>query len=243
MTYNVHSFVGTDRVYDPERIARVIESAAPDIVALQEVDFGRGPSTGPDAVEWLAARLNKCCHFTFTRSGSRGRFGNAVLTAHPFQLVAEGMLPRRRDEARAVQWLRVVAPGFEVQLMNTHLSVSLRERRAQIQALLGAEWVVQALQGLPLVICGDLNSSPLSGAYRRLGRELRDVQSGSPRKLATWPSRFPFWRIDHMFVSQDISVRKATVLDAGYYRQASDHLPLLAELQFQAKEPARAASP
>jgi endonuclease/exonuclease/phosphatase family metal-dependent hydrolase len=233
MTYNVHSFVGTDRVYDPERIARVIESAAPDVVALQEVDFGRGPSTEPDALEWLAARLNMGFHFTFTRSGSRGRFGNAVLTAHPFQLVAEGMLPRRRDEARAVQWLTVVAPGFEVQLMNTHLSISLRERRAQIQALLGAEWVVQALQGLPLVICGDLNSSPLSGVYRKLGRELRDVQQGSSRRLATWPSRLPFWRIDHMFVSQDISVQRANVLDSGYSRQASDHLPLLADLKFQ----------
>jgi endonuclease/exonuclease/phosphatase family metal-dependent hydrolase len=230
MTYNVHSFVGTDRVYDPDRIARVIQEGAADLVALQEVDFGRGATHEPAAIERLAERLGMRCHFTFTRHGARGNFGNAVLTSHPFHLVAEGMLPRRRDEARAVQWLKVVAPGFEVQLMNTHLSVSLRERRAQVQALLGAEWVVQALQGLPLVICGDFNSSPLSAVYRKLGRDLRDVQWGSARRRATWPSRLPFWRIDHMFVSKDISVLRSSVMDEALPRVASDHLPLVAEL-------------
>lgn len=226
----MHSFVGTDHVYDPERVARVIELGAADLVALQEVDFGRGSVQGVPVIEQLAHRLGMGCHFTHTREGKRGRFGNAVLTAHPFQLVAEGMLPRRRDEARAVQWLRVVAPGFQLQLMNTHLSVSLRERRAQIQALLGAEWAVQALQGLPLVICGDLNSSPLSTVYRQLARDLRDVQRGRPRTRATWPSRLPFWRIDHMFVSPQLTVRDVAVLDAGLSRSASDHLPLVAEL-------------
>jgi endonuclease/exonuclease/phosphatase family metal-dependent hydrolase len=242
MTYNVHSFIGTDRVYDPERIARVIEAAAPDIVALQEVDFGRGARSEPTAIERLAQRLNMRCHFTFTREGKRGPFGNAVLTLHPFHLIAEGMLPSRRDEARAVQWLRVVAPGFEVQLMNTHLSISVRERAAQVRALLGAEWMVEALQGLPLVICGDFNSSPLSAVYRKLGRELRDVQWGSPRRRATWPSRLPFWRIDHMFVSKDIAVTRAYVLDQGHCRAASDHLPLIAELCLGTKGPTCAPS-
>lgn len=234
MTYNVHSFVGTDRVYDPERIARVILQGEADVVALQEVDFGRGASHEPAAIERLAARLGMGCHFTVTREGQRGRFGNAVLTAHPFQLVAEGLLPSRRDEARAVQWLKVVGPTFQVQLMNTHLSVSLRERRAQIRALLGAEWMVQALQGLPLVICGDLNASPWSGVYRQLSRDLRDVQLGRAQHRATWPSWLPFWRIDHMFVSPDIAVLDARVIRDGFSRTASDHLPLLAELSITA---------
>ncbi len=229
-TYNVHSFVGTDRVYDPERIARVIEQSGANVVALQEVDFGRGPTAQPSAVERLAQRLKMRCHFTFTRDGKGGHFGNAVLTPHDLQLVAEGFLPRRRDEARAVQWLKVVAPHFQLQLMNTHLSVQVRERSAQIRALLGAEWLVRAQDELPLVVCGDFNSSPLSGVYRKLRRHLQDVQCGSPHRLSTWPSRLPFWRIDHMFVSRGISVRGAEVIRTSLARRASDHLPLVAEL-------------
>jgi endonuclease/exonuclease/phosphatase family metal-dependent hydrolase len=230
MTYNVHGFVGTDRVYDPERVARVIEAGNADVVALQEVDFGRGPRHEGAAIEKLSARLHMRCHFTHTRDGRNGRFGNAVLSTHALSLVAEGTLPRRRGEARAVQWLKVVAPGWELQLMNTHLSIHFRERREQIRALLGAEWLVQAHGGVPRVVCGDFNSSPLSGVYRRLGRDLRDVQCGNARRRATWPSRLPFWRIDHMFVSRDVEVRGCAVLDQGLSRVASDHLPLLAEL-------------
>lgn len=71
MTYSVRGFIGTDGVYDPERTARVIESATPDVVALQEVDFGRGERHGPDAIAWLAARLKMRSHFTLTREGRR----------------------------------------------------------------------------------------------------------------------------------------------------------------------------
>jgi endonuclease/exonuclease/phosphatase family metal-dependent hydrolase len=231
MTYNVHAFVGTDCVYDPERVARVIESAEADVVALQEVDFGRGPVAEPSALDWLAKRLNMRAHFTFTRDGKRGHFGNAVLTSYELELVAEGMLPRRRDEARAVQWLKIVAPHFQLQLMNTHLSVKLRERRAQVEALLGAEWLVRAASEQALVVCGDFNSSPFSPVYRKLSRDLTDVQCGSATRLATWPARLPFWRIDHVFVSRGITVRAARVADDSLSRTASDHLPILVDLQ------------
>lgn len=228
-TYNVHAFVGTDGVYDPERTARVIQQTGADIVALQEVDFGRGPRAESSAVEKLAARLGMRCHFTPTRDGRRGHFGNAVLSLHGLQLVSEGVLPRRRDEARAVQWLRVQAPHFELHLMNTHLSVSVLDRGAQVRALLGAEWIVQAGTELPLVVCGDFNAPPLSLVYQRLSRALNDCQRGKMRR-GTWPSRMPLLRLDHIFVSSHVQVRDVTVLDGDLERVASDHLPLVADL-------------
>jgi endonuclease/exonuclease/phosphatase family metal-dependent hydrolase len=232
MTYNVHGFVGTDWVYDPERTARVIAASQAEIVALQEVDFGRGARLEPSAVERLALRVDMKCHFTFTRDGKNGHFGNAVLSKHDLQLIAEGPLPRQRDEARAVQLLKVVASDFEFHLINTHLSIKARERRAQVRALLGAEWLARAGTDIPLVVCGDFNASPFSGVYRKLARSLVDVQGGVFSSRGTWPSRFPFWRIDHMFVTPSIAIRSCTVLTAEAARTASDHLPLMAVLGF-----------
>jgi endonuclease/exonuclease/phosphatase family metal-dependent hydrolase len=183
-------------------------------------------------VQRLALRVDMKCHFTYTRDGKNGHFGNAVLSKHDLQLVAEGPLPQRRDEARAVQLLKVVANNLEFHLINTHLSVRARERRAQVRALLGAEWLTRAGTDLPLVVCGDFNASPFSSVYRRLARSLVDVQGGAFAGRGTWPSRFPFWRIDHMFVTPSIAIRSCTVLKADAARTASDHLPLLAVLGF-----------
>ncbi len=234
MTYNVHGFIGTDRVYDPERAARVIELSGAEIVALQEVDFGRGASAEPAAVERLAERVGMNCHFTFARHGKYGHFGNAVLSRHELQLVAEGPLPSRRDETRAVQLLRVSAPAWQFHLINTHLSVRAGERKAQALALLGVEWFARAGSQIPLVVCGDFNASQFSAVYRKLCSSLNDVQRGRDRRLATWPSRFPFWCIDHIFVSPSISVSSCTVVAQPLAKRASDHLPLLAVLDFAA---------
>lgn len=230
LTYNVHGFVGSDGVYDLERVARVIESSEADVIALQEVDFGAGAKSEPAAVQRLAERLAMQAHFTSTRASLHGHIGNAVLSPHRFHLVAEGMLPSRHDEARAVQWLRISTRHFQLELMNTHLSINPRDRSAQIQALLGAEWLIRAKTELPLVICGDLNASPWSGVYRKLSRHLRDVQCGRARRRRTWPSRLPLLRIDHIFVSEHLSVQACSVLDHELARRASDHLPLLADL-------------
>ena len=230
MTYNVHSCVGTDGKLEPARIADVIASLNPDIVALQEVDVGQSRSLGVHQPEWLAARLGMRAHFTAARTCEDGHYGNAVLTRHPFTLVSEGRLARRRDEQRAVQWLSVRIAGQEVNVLNTHLSIHLRDRLLQVEQLLGAEWLAKA-RGAPLVICGDLNSGQFSPVYRKVQRGLRDVQRVNghiPRP--TWPSRMPFLRLDHVFASTELRVWSSEVRRDALAAIASDHLPLVTDL-------------
>jgi endonuclease/exonuclease/phosphatase family metal-dependent hydrolase len=233
MTYNVHGFVGTDGAFDPERVARVIEQDDPDLVALQEVELGNDEDAQGATLGWLGRRLGMHCHFTLTRPGlTGGRFGNAVLSRYAFELVSEGSLPQRGGEHRAVQWLKVRGASGEFHLMNTHLGIWFWERRAQVRALLGAEWLVRAGTTLPLVVCGDFNATPVSSVYRALARGLRDVRGGGRKKVGTWPSARPLLRIDHMFVSSEFRVLSCGVTQSAESRVASDHLPLVAELDW-----------
>lgn len=238
MTYNVHSCVGTDGRLEPERIAAVIERSGADVVALQELDVCQSRSSGVHQPEWLAQRLGMRVHFTASRTCNEGHYGNAILSRFPFRVRSEGGLARRRGEQRAVQWLEVNVGGErEVSVLNTHLSIHFRERLLQIRQLLSAEWLAGAEPGVPLVICGDLNSNRLSPVYRGLARDLLDAQRANGRRArATWPSRQPLLRIDHLFVSRSLRVARCEVPRDALSRVASDHLPLLAELRYPALE-------
>jgi len=58
MTYNLHNGFNTEGALDPEALARTIEDAAPDVVALQEVSRGWVINGSFDLLSWLAHRLD-----------------------------------------------------------------------------------------------------------------------------------------------------------------------------------------
>ena len=84
MTYNIHRAIGVDRRFRPERMVRIIESHAPDIVLLQEVDDGVPRSREMD----LARELATASGYPHVAVGHnvtlrKGRYGNATLSRHP----------------------------------------------------------------------------------------------------------------------------------------------------------------
>src|SRR5260221_1238635 len=82
-TYNVHACVGTDRRYDPARIAAVLRELGADIISLQEVGAQRHGAQLPDQAAFLAEQTGLQIVAGPDRSYRRSRFGNAILTRFP----------------------------------------------------------------------------------------------------------------------------------------------------------------
>ncbi|MDP1678637.1 MAG: endonuclease/exonuclease/phosphatase family protein [Candidatus Nitrotoga sp.] len=238
MTYNVHSCIGMDGKLDAERIARVIARARPDVVALQELDVGRARTEGMDQAHLIARYLEMEFHFHPSLHLEEERYGDAILTHLPQRLVKVGPLPGLADkpqlEPRGALWVAIELHGKEIQIINTHLGLYPRERLAQIDTLLGSDWLAHEQCRRDLVIlCGDFNALPSSSVYRRLGGRLRDAQTVAQhhRPKGTYSSRFPTVRIDHIFISSGLEVTGINVPASEFARIASDHLPLVAELR------------
>jgi len=236
MTYNIHSCRGRDGVYAPERIAEVIVQYAPDVICLQELDVRLVRSNTLDQAAIIAGFMEMEFHFHPSFCIEKGYFGNAVLSRYPMRLVKAAELPafhsRQPREKRGAIWVELRTGGRTMNVINTHLGLKRGERRAQIDMLLGPGWLGMADPGVPVILCGDFNASPLSGVYRKVSKRLADVQKHikgrSPKN--TWPSIFPFIRIDHIFVSDTISVKDVQVPRASRIRSASDHLPVVADI-------------
>jgi endonuclease/exonuclease/phosphatase (EEP) superfamily protein YafD len=127
-------------------------------------------------------------------------------------------------EKPAFVWARL--PG-SLTIIGTHLSNPARDpwlHHEQVDAL--AEFV-RSIDG-PLVLTGDLNTTPWSNAFRLL-RADADL---SPASLLmptwpAWPVALPQIALDHIFVSSDIVVRAAGTGPVV----GSDHLPVWAHLR------------
>ncbi|BDV43828.1 endonuclease [Geotalea uraniireducens] len=241
MTYNIHRGTGEDRRHAPERVAEVVAGLRPDIVALQEVDCGQLRPALRDQAALVAERLALAgAPFRIERE----RCGNVILSRFPMTLVQAGGLRRSRrwrtPARRGALWVEIEAAGQNIQVINTHLGLTPRDRLAQAKVLTGPEWLGNPACRPPVILCGDFNAQPGSPVHRLLDTRFVNAESLCPgcRVERTWPSRRPLLRIDHLFVSPGVVVEAIEVPAAGMARVASDHLPLLAVLMLPESLPA-----
>lgn len=244
LTYNVHRCVGVDRRLDVGRVAEVIASQAPDIVALQELDVGRARTGGVDQAHRLAERLGMAFHFNAALRVEEELYGDAILTVLPERLVKAGPLPNHpgvaRLEPRGALWVAVSVEGVEVQIINTHLGLVPREQRRQAATLAGEHWLGAARPHAPLIVLGDMNATPRSIVYRTFSARLTESRRATRRlgRAPTFPSTFPVLEIDHVFVSAGLNVEAVGVPSDALARLASDHLPLVVDFSLRPKQAA-----
>ncbi len=228
MSYNVRGCRGLDSRAAPWRIARIIASLEPDLVALQEIFIDRHG----DQIDAIAQRVGMSHIFCETVTTGHSRYGHAILSRHPVERSRSERLPGLPlSEPRSALWASARVDGTLVSLCATHLSLDPIERTRQLDALLSNH--VIGHDG-PLVFGGDLNATPRGRLYRRLSGELCDTwlaQKNPPRRRpGTWPALLPLVTLDYLFVSRHLRVERAWVPSGHEVAIASDHRPVLADL-------------
>jgi hypothetical protein len=83
LCYNIHHAEGIDRKLDVPRIARVILSVKPDLVALQEVDNKTERTQRVDQAAELARLIQMKSIFGANIDFQGGHYGNAILSRFP----------------------------------------------------------------------------------------------------------------------------------------------------------------
>lgn len=239
VTYNTHGCGGTDGRVSPRRIARILGEQAADIIALQELDLGRRRSRTEDQAAIIAKELGLHAVFCPTVTHGGEHYGHALLSRWPIEVAKRAFLPVDSrswwKEPRSALWARVQVGSVVVNVITTHLGLGVNERWLQVQALLGPEWIGGIPKDEPIILCGDLNLMPGSRPYRLLASQLTDIQTpkAGHRPVNTFSSFRPFTRLDHVFVSSKLVPARVMVPRNHLTRVASDHLPLVTDLQLQ----------
>jgi len=235
MTYNVHRCVGIDGKDSYDAVAELCARADADVIALQELD---APETDEDVgahhARELSSHLGMQLLFCRTFRNNVGYYGHALLSRYPIALRRVTTFPSLRDaEPRGAIWARIALERGTLDVFSTHLGVYRSERAAQVLELVSRRWLGSTELEHPCILCGDLNAVPDATTYRRIAARMRDAQRVIPghKPRSTFPSFLPFLRLDHVFVSDDLDVRAARVPYDALSRRASDHLPLIVDLE------------
>lgn len=212
---NVHS--QSDRT---ERVLGYLQSIPADVILVMEVND-----------RWLTALAPLQEKYPHRLAEPReDDFGIALFSRLP--LASAEVVHSGDDELPSVA-VTVEAEGGRFFLLGTHplppgSPGSARARNAQFRQIAA---LVRA-QTVPVVVLGDLNTTPWSPFFADLLRESGLRASLPGRGLrGSWPAWLPVGKIllDHCLVSPGVAVREHRLGP----RVSGDHLPVMIELQVQ----------
>jgi endonuclease/exonuclease/phosphatase (EEP) superfamily protein YafD len=213
---NVNTWTG-----DPERVQQVIHDTDPDLVLLEEV-----------SVRWMDALRGLGAVYPHSVARPReDNFGIALFSKHPL----DGDVVLIGDVGMPSILARLRLGGHDLTLLGTH-PVPPANRQTSTWRNDQLEQLADVAAGIktPLLLLGDLNTTPWNHYFRRLVKRsgLKDSARGFGVQ-PTWPCHNPLLRIplDHCLHSKDIAIVDRQVGP----RVGSDHYPLI--IDFAIREP------
>jgi endonuclease/exonuclease/phosphatase family metal-dependent hydrolase len=216
--YNIHSSKD-----DLSALASVVRSAAPDVAILQEA---------PRRFRWRQKCADLARSFDLiVAAGGLPSLGNLVLTnlrVHVRQTwcVQYPLTPGRHMRGAVFAECSVGRVPFTV--AGSHLSIDATERAGQ--AIVLKKHMAEVTQ--PLIFAGDLNENSGGAAWRTVADGLVDAAVACDcHDRPTFSCANPSDRIDVVLVDPRISVVNYDVLDSPAARAASDHFPLIVDVE------------
>jgi endonuclease/exonuclease/phosphatase family metal-dependent hydrolase len=226
LCYNIHHGRGTDDQIDLNRIARVIELAKPDLVALQEVDNRTERTDRVDQTAELAGLTGYHGKFVKQIDYEGGEYGQAILSRYPISDVQSHWLPGVPDrDRRIVGVVQLSIGGQELSFATTHLhhiNESFRVAQAQELNRLFSD------STRPVILAGDFNAEPASPPLVQLAQVWTVAQLED--ELKTFPAVSPTKQLDYVLFCPKAAfeIVSAEVMDEPL---ASDHRPVLVVLR------------
>lgn len=234
LSYNIHKGIGgRDRRYRLQRIVDVIAHEDPDLVCLQEVDRHVRRSGFDDQAHRLAEEL-KLPHrlYQLNVKVQNGGYGNLLLSRWPIAEHHQVSLTLRQRKPRAAIWGVIETPNGILRLVNWHLGLAEHERHWQVRRLL-EHHLFRNQTHVATMIIGDTNdwrNTLWSGPF-----SVHNYQSvtSPPSRFRSFPAWLPMGSLDKAFVSPQVVIHRAHVVQSRLARDASDHLPLVIDFEIK----------
>jgi endonuclease/exonuclease/phosphatase family metal-dependent hydrolase len=254
----VFDLVGSNRFDTTQRkVFNYIKEKEPDIVCLQEFYINPDKGFSLEILNELLPNYLKYRNVHWLSETGNSKYGIAIFSKFP--VVNKGLikfensynaflfadLKHNRDTFRIynnhLQSIKFNRDNYrfianqsrynQKEKIEELQDISFRMRDAYIKRSLQAEQLAEHIKicPYPVIVCGDLNDTPVSYSYRIIKGHLDDafVEAGEGFGN-TYAGKFPSYRIDYIFHSDFFKARKFEVPKI----ELSDHYPVLVKLAY-----------
>lgn len=233
ITYNIHKGIGgIDRRYRPERIISTLMRYDADIIFLQEVDDNVPRSRFHRQVDLIGDELQMHYRaFQHNVKLTRGHYGNAILSRFPLTDIENINLTisiKKKRRALVAHCKLHNEHQRSLLLINCHLGLAGFERRLQLQKILNNPTMKHTHHATPVILGGDYND-----VWNTLGKNIMFPASfkQASKKSNTFPAIMPVRQLDQIYYRGDLTCIHSFPGHSDLARQASDHLPLIADFK------------
>lgn len=231
VTYNIHKGIGgVDRRYRPERVITTLQQYNADIILMQEVDDNVPRSGFHRQIDKFGDALGMR-YRAFQRNVKlkRGHYGNAILSRFPLTNIKSIDLSipfKKRRQALLVHCRLGNHRQRKLIIANCHLGLAGFERNIQLRKILSNNLLKHVHKKTPLIIGGDLND-----VWNTLGKNVMTPEGfeSVSKKIYTFPAVMPIRCLDYIYYRGDLTCQHSFSGHTKIARQASDHLPLIAD--------------
>ncbi len=253
LSYNVRLFNRYNWTKEDNTVTDMlhfIKNQSADIICLQE--FGTSSKKGITET-FIMNSLKEYPYHYIPSVFKKHKQGLAILSKYP--IVSSGTVGSLDQKYGGTIYTDIDVESFKMRVINAHFesipidskykynivegmdSKNYWERIkgtvrsinvASEQHTTGASDIIKLVEETttPVILCADMNSTPVSYSYHRINKYLEDAYLHYETGFgATYNGIYPFLRIDYIFHSKDINVK-------GYKRyrvKYSDHFPITTE--------------
>lgn len=221
-----------------EAVVQELQKHNPDVICLQEVEVGTSHTNGSDQAKLISAKL----HMRQASAGSQFATGGeqrmAILSREPLeQIEALDAATGRVYGVTAVTRHH----GNPARIVCVHLTCTfkpdpkhiLRTTRARTKEAADLDSRLSKWTG-PIILAGDFNAVVGGREHALIAKTMTRVPTTQP----TYPAAGPVLAIDHVYHSAELRTVRFEVFNT----KASDHRPVLVELDTLEPQPQTAPS-
>ena len=232
LQYNVVHGLTVQNNLNLDDITELIIQQKPDIVCLNNIDKGTKTTGYINQPRKLNESLDMEYSFGAASKVNEGWTGNAVYTRFPIKFSQNILFREKNDNENAFLYVIMEYEDLELYVLTT----SLKKKNFKLRVRELMEFISEReLSNKHLIIAGTFPSKEQNLDFKEFASKYKSLYDFTDLSF-NFPASKLEYKYDFIFFNKNLKILDGKILDSELTRQASEHLPLSANIDIQPKE-------